>query len=48
MRMETALRIKVYLVDGYLIRSEKAKGNYPIILLSNVVDVIKEEMKNRA
>ena len=44
----SALGIKVYLVDGYLIRSEKAKGNYPIILLSNVVDVIKEEMKNHA
>ena len=44
----SALGIKVYLVDGYLIRSEKARGNYPIILLSNVIDVIKEEMKNRA
>lgn len=43
----SALGIKVYLVDGYLIHSPHAKGEYETITLSEVSSVIEKEISVR-
>lgn len=43
----SALGIKVYLVDGYLIHSSHAKGKYETISLNDVISVIDREYEER-
>ncbi len=43
----TALGLKVYLVEGYLIHSSHAKGKYETISLKDVISVIDREVEKR-
>ena len=40
--------IDTYLVKGYLIHSDKAKGIYPEIGLEDIIPTIQKEMESRA
>jgi FMN phosphatase YigB (HAD superfamily) len=40
------LGIKVYLINGCLLKREKSKTDYPIVEMNQVIDVLKKEMGN--
>ena len=43
----SALGLKVYLIDGYLIHSSNAKGKYETIELNQVISTIEKEIEKR-